>query len=105
MKDIQAQFLGRFSETARGRLARMRAAIADPHGAGLSTVIHELHSFAGESGLLGFSQFVAIARDGEAEAKRRQTAGSADASFALEVIARLEQMLDELAGSASAPAS
>jgi HPt (histidine-containing phosphotransfer) domain-containing protein len=96
MKEIQAQFLGRFSETARGRLARMRAAITDPHGAGLATVIHELHSFAGESGLLGYSQFVAIARDGEAEAKRRQAGGSADATFALDVVARLEQMLDEL---------
>lgn len=95
MKDIQAQFLGRFTETARKRIERMHAALEDTQ-TGISVLIHELHSLAGESGLLGFSQFVGIARTGETEAKRMQNEGGSSAQSLRATVVELERMLDEL---------
>jgi HPt (histidine-containing phosphotransfer) domain-containing protein len=96
MKDIQAQFRDRFVATARKRIAVMRDVIAS--GNGLHTPVQEFHSFAGEAGLLAFTQFVGVARDGETQAKRLHADPTpANSEAVLVLIAELERMLDELA--------
>lgn len=97
MEDIQAAFRDRFTSAARDRVLRIREVIADA-SAHTTTVARELHSFAGEAGLLGFTQFVSVARDGEARAKRLDAERSAENEQAvLDVIRDLERLLDELA--------
>ena len=74
IEDIQATFRHRFTTTARTRIATaMQAALAADHVA-LGGAVRELHSLAGEAGLLGFSEVVPIARLGEDRAKHMATA-------------------------------
>ncbi len=101
MEDIQATFRHRFTSTARTRVGfAMDAATRADHAA-VQTAVRELHSLAGEAGLLGFSQFVPVAREGEDRAKRmfsERTPASQEAMIA--TLRELERMIDELAASA-----
>ncbi|HWO23701.1 MAG TPA: response regulator [Kofleriaceae bacterium] len=67
---LQGQFLARFCETARARLARSLELL----GAGASThagaIRIELYSLAGEAAFLGCTDVLALARQGEAAARR-----------------------------------
>lgn len=97
MNDIQAAFRDRFTAAARQRVSRIREVIADP-AIGAATVMRELHTFAGEAGLLGFTQFVGPARTGEEQARRLHAHHSPDNTEAvLSVVRDLERLLDELA--------
>jgi len=61
MTDFREQFQTRFAATAHDRLRRALAALsADP-----VTVYNELHSLAGEAGILGFSEISTAASAGQ----------------------------------------
>lgn len=98
MEDIQATFRHRFTATARTRVAFTLDAAARADYAAVQTGVRELHSLAGEAGLLGFTQFVPVAREGEDRAKRmcsERSPASQDALLA--TLHELERMIDELA--------
>ena len=98
MRDIQAQFRDRFVATARKRLAHIREAVTS--NSTLNTPVQEFHSFAGEAGLLAFTQFVDLARDGETHARRLHADPTpANQDAVLDVLVELERKLDELANS------
>lgn len=95
--DIQTAFRDRFMAIARTRVAHVRAAATGESDSALATAVRELHSLAGEAGLLGFSQFVPVARQGEDCAKRmssERSQASSDAMIA--VVQDLERLLAEL---------
>ena len=100
MEDIQATFRHRFTATARARVAFAMDAATRTDYAAVQTAVRELHSLAGEAGLLGFSQFVPAAREGEDRAKRMCSDRTPASQEALVVTLReLERMIDELAAS------
>jgi HPt (histidine-containing phosphotransfer) domain-containing protein len=68
IEDIRGTFLHRFTSLARTRLAKSREAAGDP--ALLGTAVRELHSLAGEAGLLGIADVVPLARRGEDLARK-----------------------------------
>ncbi len=101
MDDIQATFRHRFTTTARTRVAFAMDATTRSDYAALQTAVRELHSLAGEAGLLGFSQFVPVAREGEERAKRMFSERTPATREAMTVtLHELERMIDELATTA-----
>jgi HPt (histidine-containing phosphotransfer) domain-containing protein len=68
--DIEATFVPRFAALARTRLASALDATTRRDAAALAVVIRDMHSIAGEAGLLGLREVVPLARDGEARAKK-----------------------------------
>jgi HPt (histidine-containing phosphotransfer) domain-containing protein len=90
MEDLQAAFLPRFLEAARGRVARALAAAGDTERDGTATTLRDLHSLAGEAGLLGLTSVLALARAGEEKA-RALVAARND-----ETVAALRGALDDL---------
>lgn len=67
MEELHAAFLPRFLEIARTRVTRALAAVAE--GGDATTVVRDLHALAGEAGLLGLSDLLPLARDGEDKAR------------------------------------
>lgn len=70
MDDIQATFLHRFTALARTRLANALDAVTKRDPAGMQTTVRDMHSLAGEAGLLGLREVVPLARSGEDRAKK-----------------------------------
>lgn len=98
MDDLHAAFLPRFLEAARGRLAKALAAAKDPSSGASTATLRDLHSLAGEAGLLGLSSVLARARDCEDKARRLAAARNddtlADLVGALEELAKALDQLD-----------
>ena len=70
MEELRARYLPRFVEVAQGRIARGLEAVM-PVGAGAPLVARsELHTLAGEAGILGFTELAKRAQAGEADCKR-----------------------------------
>jgi CheY-like chemotaxis protein len=67
---LQGQFLARFCETARARLARSLALLAAGASTNAGAIRIELYSLAGEAAFLGCTDVLALARQGEAAARR-----------------------------------
>jgi HPt (histidine-containing phosphotransfer) domain-containing protein len=60
--------------------------------------VRELHSLAGEAGLLGLHQIIPVARDGEQKAKRLHTShADADADALAAALRELDQIIDDIA--------
>mgnify|MGYP001548316951 CR=1 FL=1 len=98
IEDIEAMFLPRFAEAARTRLANATAATEKRDPAALAAVVRDMHSIAGEAGLLGLREVVPLALDGEARAKRLSTERSDQAAAAMtETIRALEAIVEGLA--------
>lgn len=70
MEELRARYLPRFVEVAQGRIARGLEAVM-PVGAGAPLVARsELHTLAGEAGILGFTELARRAQAGEADCDR-----------------------------------
>ncbi|MBE7451148.1 MAG: response regulator [Kofleriaceae bacterium] len=103
--DLRARFLPRFVEVAARRVARGLEAVTGP-GPGQALVARtELHSLAGEAGILGLVEVAAAAQAGEEESRRWLEAGDdvdarARCAVALRTVSRL---LRELAAARAVP--
>lgn len=70
IEDIQATFLHRFVTVARSRVTNAIAIVQDADSARYAIAARELHSLAGEAGLLGIANIVPVARRAEDQAKK-----------------------------------
>lgn len=97
-EDIQATFMHRFTSLARTRVIHALDATSRRDPTALATVVRDMHSLAGEAGLLGLAEVVPLARSGEDRARQLVGAPSAEAADAMLVVLReLEQLVDRLA--------
>ena len=97
MDDLNAKFLPQFLELARSRLAAaLEAAVARDHLATVTTA-RNLHTLAGEAGLLGLHDVVPLAREGEHKAKSLGASRTdADAELLIDALRRLEQVIESI---------
>lgn len=97
MDDLNAKFMPQFLELARSRLAAaLKAAIARDHLAATTTA-RNLHTLAGEAGLLGLHDVVPLAREGEQKAKSLGASRTdADAELLIDALRRLEQVIESI---------
>ena len=94
MDDLVAAFMPKFVASARKRLARSLE-LASQGKPDAQAVARELHAIAGEAGLLGIQNIVALARAGEDHAKRMRTAGSdADAAALIANLHELQSAIE-----------
>jgi hypothetical protein len=87
--DMLARFLPRFATLARNRIKRAVAIASAPDAAGAKSVAGEMHSLAGEAGMLGLESVLRAARDAEGAALRFAVEGGATAPLS-EALRRLE---------------
>ncbi|HEY0993076.1 MAG TPA: Hpt domain-containing protein [Kofleriaceae bacterium] len=80
---------------ARARVATAVAAVLrGDHGATMTTV-RELHSLAGEAGLLGLQEVIPLARDSEQKAKRLHAShAEADADALVAALRQLDTVIE-----------
>ena len=97
MDDLHAKFMPQFLELARSRLAAaLKAATARDHLAAATTA-RNLHTLAGEAGLLGLHDVVPLAREGEQKAKALGASRTdADAELLLDALRRLQQIIESI---------
>jgi HPt (histidine-containing phosphotransfer) domain-containing protein len=102
MEDLRAKFVPQFVALARARLSVALAAVARrDHGATTKTV-RELHSLAGEAGLLGLDAVIPLARDSEHKAKLlRVSQADADADALVAALRELELVIESIAATGS----
>ena len=75
MDDFLATFVPKFAAIATTRIARTIELATRPEP-DITAIARELHSIAGEAGLLGLTSIVALARAGEDHVKRLRAAPS-----------------------------
>jgi HPt (histidine-containing phosphotransfer) domain-containing protein len=102
MEDLYAKFLPQFVTLARSRVA-VAITVATQHDqAATTTIVRELHTLAGEAGLLGLGEVVPLARDCEAKAKAlNRSRDVADAELLVAALRQLEQVIDGIAAPGS----
>ena len=100
--DLTARFLPQFVALARARVdAALAAAARRDHGA-TTTTVRELHSLAGEAGLLGLREVIPLARDSEQKAKLlRASRADADADALVAALCELDRIIEDLAAAPS----
>jgi chemotaxis protein histidine kinase CheA len=100
--DLAARFLPQFVALARARVdVALAAAARRDHGA-TTTTVRELHSLAGEAGLLGLHQVIPLARDGEHKAKLlRASQADADADALVAALRELDRLIGDIAAAPS----
>lgn len=105
MDDLHAKFLPQFVDLARSRVAlAIRIAVERDHAA-TTKVVRDLHTLAGEAGLLGLHAVVPLARDSEQKAKDlHRTRTDADADMLVAALQQLGRVIDEI-GTPSKPGS
>ena len=93
--NLYARFLPPFVTLARTRVAfALDAVQRRDHGA-TTTTVRELHSLAGEAGLLGLHEVIPLARDGEQKAKLlRASRADADADALVAAVRKLDTPVD-----------
>lgn len=96
-EDLYARFLPQFVTLARTRLtAAISVAIRRDHAA-TATMIRDLHTLAGEAGLLGLSAVVPLARECEQKAKTLHISrADADAEELVAALRNLEQIIESI---------
>lgn len=101
MEDLHAKFLPQFVALARSRVAlALAAAIARDHGA-TAKVVRELHTLAGEAGLLGLHEVVPLARDCEHKAKAMHASrNDVDADQLVGGLRELEGVIERIGATA-----
>ena len=97
MDDLHAKFMPQFLELARSRLAAaLKAATARDHLAATTTA-RNLHTLAGEAGLLGLHDVVPLAREGEQKARSMGASRTdADAELLVDALRRLQQVIESI---------
>lgn len=100
MDDLNAKFMPQFLELARSRVTTaINAAVARDHRAA-TTIARNLHTLAGEAGLLGLHDLVPLARDGEQKAKSLGASRTdADAERLLDALRQLERAVESIGAS------
>jgi HPt (histidine-containing phosphotransfer) domain-containing protein len=68
MEDVKRKFLPRFAALAKERIRHGREIAASVEGDQAIDFARELHSMAGEAGLLGLGELLALARNAEVAA-------------------------------------
>jgi HPt (histidine-containing phosphotransfer) domain-containing protein len=97
IEDIQATFMHRFTSLARTRVTHALDAVTRNDPAAIAVAARDMHSVAGEAGLLGLAEVVPLARRGEDHAKRLVSAPTSEATAELLALLReLEQVVDRL---------
>ena len=97
MEELSAKFLPQFVKLARSRLTdALTAAGARDHQAAPG-IARELHTLAGEAGLLGLYEVVPLARDGEQKARSLGASrAEADAELLVDVLRQLERVIERI---------
>jgi HPt (histidine-containing phosphotransfer) domain-containing protein len=99
IEDLQATFLHRFTTLARTRITNARNVITSGDLSSIGGVVRDLHSIAGEGGLLGLEEVVPLARRAEDGARHMVSAPSTESTGAFSaILLELEQLVDRLAG-------
>ncbi|MDB4943305.1 MAG: hypothetical protein JWP97_2839 [Labilithrix sp.] len=84
IEEIRRRFLPRFAELARERITRgVRIAQQSPRDQEALQLARDLHSLAGEAGLLGFGNLIKLARSAEEAATALHAERCPDRSRAL----------------------
>jgi len=98
MDDLLAKFLPKFVAGARSSLAGAISAAAQQDQATTTKIARDLHTLAGDAGLLGLTTVVPLAKQCEQQAKRLHP-GRADAEVELFVAAlrQLELVIEGIA--------
>lgn len=100
MDDLHAKFLPQFVDLARSRVALALKVAIDRDHAAAQKVMRELHTLAGEAGLLGLHHVVPLARDSEQKAKElHRTHADADADMLVAALQQLGRVIDQIATS------
>jgi HPt (histidine-containing phosphotransfer) domain-containing protein len=98
MDDLYAKFLPMFVTLARSRMAVAITAATQRDHAALPTIVRELHTLAGEAGLLGLGDVVPLARDSELKAKALLASrAAADAELLVAALRQLERVIESIA--------
>jgi HPt (histidine-containing phosphotransfer) domain-containing protein len=90
MDELVAKFLPRFSALANQRLGRALELTQQRQHARADAIAHDLHSLAGEAGLLGLEQITTLAKGAEKSARRYHESGAE--ADALGLVERLEDL-------------
>lgn len=93
--DLYSRFLPQFVKLARSRLAGAISVATQRDHAATPTMVRDLHTLAGEAGLLGLSAVVPLARECEQKAKTLHTSRTdADAEGLVAALRNLEQIIE-----------
>jgi len=94
MEDLFAKFLPQFVSLAHTRIKTALANADKLDTAAIKTTVRELHTLAGEAGLLGLSHVVPLARDCEQKAKQLHTSHTAaDIAVLVTALHELERLI------------
>jgi HPt (histidine-containing phosphotransfer) domain-containing protein len=97
MEDLHARFLPQFVTLARSRIAMGIDAATRRDPAVITTTMRELHSLAGEAGLLGLDHVIPLARECEQKAKLLHLhKADADVETLVAALRRLESAIDRI---------
>jgi HPt (histidine-containing phosphotransfer) domain-containing protein len=94
-EDLHARFLPQFVTLARERVATAVAAVLRRDHGATTTTVRELHSLAGEAGLLGLHEVIPLALDSEQKAKLlRVSRADADADALVAALRKLDTVVE-----------
>ncbi|HEX4420002.1 MAG TPA: Hpt domain-containing protein [Kofleriaceae bacterium] len=95
MDDLLARFLPQFVTLAKTRITVAITGVGQRDAASVQKTVRELHTLAGEAGLLGLSQVVPLARDCEQKAKNLHSSPtSTDVDVLVAALHELEQLIE-----------
>jgi HPt (histidine-containing phosphotransfer) domain-containing protein len=105
-EDLYARFLPQFIALARARVATALAAVLRRDHGATTTTVRELHSLAGEAGLLGLHEVIPLARDSEQKAKYLHTSqADADADSLVAALRKLDTVIERIGATISSTGS
>jgi chemotaxis protein histidine kinase CheA len=94
---LVATFIPRFAATAKTRLARSVELAARRTTEAATTIARELHTIAGEAGVLGLATVLPLVRTSETITKRfHATMSDADADALVASLEALDRAIDDL---------
>ncbi|HEU4732417.1 MAG TPA: Hpt domain-containing protein [Kofleriaceae bacterium] len=97
MEDLYAKFLPQFVELARSRVGLAIKAAVERDLVAMAKVVRELHTLAGEAGLLGLHEVVPLARESELKAKALHAGrGDAEVEPLVAGLRQLEHVIDSI---------
>jgi chemotaxis protein histidine kinase CheA len=103
MDDLHAKFLPQFVVLARSRVAMAVKAVGERDHNATAKIVRELHTLAGEAGLLGLQDVVPLARDSEDKAKAlHRTRADADAEVLISTLSQLDHVIESIGATSSA---